>query len=191
MGAGADGNVLTLDGWTALHEAVAARNTCGGDCLARHRRRSGGDGPGWSNAVGLDRRGFPAEGSRRPSAAERGSVPIARERLLAGPSEDKEREGNAEDRESSERAMGSSVGQMIRDTWRDAAQALRILKSSPGVTLVAVVSIGLAIGMATGIFSQIQSMMLAPVPGIRAPSELVSSSIPMWSPRCWSMTQTH
>ena len=87
--------------------------------------------------------------------------------------------------------MGSSVGQMIRDTWRDAAQALRILKSSPGVTLVAVVSIGLAIGMATGIFSQIQSMMLAPVPGIRAPSELVSSSIPMWSPRCWSMTQTH
>ena len=78
--------------------------------------------------------------------------------------------------------MGSSVGQMIRDTWRDAALALRILKSSPGVTLVAVVSIGLAIGMATGIFSQIQSMMLAPVPGIQAPGELVSSSIPVSFP---------
>ena len=86
-----------------------------------------------------------------------------------------------------ERAMGSSVGQMIRDTWRDAALALRILKSSPGVTLVAVVSIGLAIGMATGIFSQIQSMMLAPVPGIQAPGELVSSSIPVSFPHIRSL----
>jgi putative ABC transport system permease protein len=55
---------------------------------------------------------------------------------------------------------------------RDIMFALRGLRKAPGFTAVSIVSLALAIGANSAIFSLIDSALLRPIPGIRQPSRI-------------------
>jgi predicted permease len=57
--------------------------------------------------------------------------------------------------------------------WQDLRFALRTMAANPGMTLVAVLSIGLGIGANTTIFTIINAVFLNPLP-VRQPSEMVA-----------------
>ena len=48
--------------------------------------------------------------------------------------------------------------------WHDLRHALRLLIRKPGLTLAAVISLGLGIGANTAIFSLVNSILLKPLP---------------------------
>ena len=50
----------------------------------------------------------------------------------------------------------------MRDLWKDLDYSLRNLVTHPGFTLVAVVSLGLGIGLNTTIFSLVNAVLLRP-----------------------------
>lgn len=56
---------------------------------------------------------------------------------------------------------------------RDVRYGLRVLRRAPATSLLAVVSVALGIGANTAIFSLLNSLLLRPVSGVRAPHELV------------------
>jgi putative ABC transport system permease protein len=70
-----------------------------------------------------------------------------------------------------ERTMGADVALAMDGLWRDARQALRQLRQSPGFTATAVLTLALGIGATTAIFTLVQQVMLRSLPVAR-PGEL-------------------
>src|SRR5262245_23759836 len=60
---------------------------------------------------------------------------------------------------------------MFRGFVSDLRYVLRVLRRSPGFTLVAVLSLGLGLGANTAMYSVIRTLLLAPMP-VQKPSEL-------------------
>src|SRR5213592_1040963 len=60
------------------------------------------------------------------------------------------------------------------DLWRDLVYAVRMLVGAPGFTAVGILSLTLGIGVCSVFYSEINSMVLRPLPAARHPEELVA-----------------
>ena len=64
------------------------------------------------------------------------------------------------------------VARLGSELWQDASFGARLLRRSPGFSLVAILTLALAIGGNTAIFSLVNALALKPMP-VRAPAEVV------------------
>ena len=60
------------------------------------------------------------------------------------------------------------------DLWRDVIYALRMLARAPGFIAVGILSLTLGIGVCSVFYSEINSMVLRPLPVVRHPEALVA-----------------
>jgi len=67
---------------------------------------------------------------------------------------------------------------LLADLGQDLRYAVRAIAARPGFAAVAVVSLALGIGANTALFSLWNGVLLAPLPGVRQPSELVMLTNP-------------
>src|SRR5207247_775670 len=69
---------------------------------------------------------------------------------------------------------GETMGRFFFDLWRDVVYAVRMLVRSPGFTAVGFLSLTLGIGVCSVFYSEINSMVLRPLPVARHPEALVA-----------------
>jgi putative ABC transport system permease protein len=67
-------------------------------------------------------------------------------------------------------------GVMVETLIRDVRHAVRGLRRQPGITVTALVTLAVAIGGATGVFSVVDAVLLRPLSGVRDPARLVTFS---------------
>ena len=56
---------------------------------------------------------------------------------------------------------------------RDLRLAWRMFIKNPGFTAIVVITLALGIGLNTAVFSAVDALLLRPLPGVRAPNEIV------------------
>src|ERR1035441_9601401 len=56
---------------------------------------------------------------------------------------------------------------------RDVRLAWRLFIKNPGFTAIVVVTLALGIGLNSAVFSAVDALLLRPLPGVRAPNEVV------------------
>jgi hypothetical protein len=66
------------------------------------------------------------------------------------------------------------VSRYLFDLWRDVVYALRVLTQAPGFAAVGILSLTLGIGVCTVFYSEINSLVLRPLPVVRHPEALVA-----------------
>src|ERR1700687_2192076 len=69
---------------------------------------------------------------------------------------------------------GETMAQYFFDLRRDVMYAVRMLVRAPGFTAVGIVSLTLGIGVCSVFYSEINSMVLRPLPVARQPDALVA-----------------
>jgi hypothetical protein len=66
------------------------------------------------------------------------------------------------------------MARYVFDLWRDVVYAIRMLARAPGFTAVGILSLTLGIGVCSVFYSEINSMVLRPLPAARHPEALVA-----------------
>src|SRR5690349_9405425 len=66
------------------------------------------------------------------------------------------------------------MSRWLFDLWRDVIYALRVLAKAPGFTAVGILSLTLGIGVCSVFYSEINSLVLRPLPVARHPEALVA-----------------
>ncbi|MGA7410753.1 MAG: ABC transporter permease [Bryobacteraceae bacterium] len=75
-------------------------------------------------------------------------------------------------------AWVTTPAQHLTELHRDVVYALRRLAKSPGFAFVGIISLSLGIGVCSVYFSEINSLLLRPLPGARDPGALVAFDAP-------------
>src|SRR5215207_4294873 len=70
----------------------------------------------------------------------------------------------------------------MRTLFQDVRYGLRVLLKSPAFTLVAIISLGLGIGLNTAIFSIVNALLIRPLPVIKQQDRLVWFRAPISYP---------
>jgi predicted permease len=71
-------------------------------------------------------------------------------------------------------AIGAPEGHALSGVLADIRVGARVLRRAPAFTLIATLVVALGIGANTAVFSVVNALLLRPLPGVRAPSRLVS-----------------
>jgi predicted permease len=75
---------------------------------------------------------------------------------------------------SREDARAVWLGPWLESVWQDITYAVRSLRRQPGFTLVAIVALGIAIGLNTSLFTVFAGLALRPMTGLTEPSRVVT-----------------